>query len=447
MLIKPWTGRQAAFWLLKKAEEGAYINLELSHLLNQRQIADQDRGFATELTYGCLKQQAWLDFFLQKWLTRPLEQLDRPVLIALRLGLYQIHFMDRIPAHAAVSETVDLMKEDAPYATGLVNAVLHKALLQEDWTVRSKKGKAGWLSITYSHPLWMIHRWLKRFGEEETESLLRSNQLTPQTYLRVNTLKISVEDLWKSLQERQVSVRKSELLPECLLLDSPVQSVEDDLARGSVVIQDIGAMIITRVLNPQPGETILDYCSAPGGKATHIAALMENQGEIIALELHEHRVRLINNLARTTGASMIQTLQHDGTKPFDQPNYFDRILLDAPCSGSGVLGRKIDARWQKSYEQFADLIQLQQALLKQAYACLKPGGIMVYSTCSLEWEENEKNVQWFLNEESSASYVPFNLPVPEETLVPEGFYTLLPQKFGGDGFFIAKIQKREIERS
>jgi len=443
MLIKQMNGRKAAFWLLKKAAEGAFINLELSQLLNQRLIADQDRGFATELTYGCLKQQAYLDFFLQKWLTRPLEQLDHSVLIALRLGLYQIHFMDRIPAHAAVSETVDLIKEDAPYATGLVNAVLHKALAQEDWTVRSKKGKAGWLAITYSHPLWMIHRWLKRFGEEETEELLRSNQKTPQTYLRVNTLKISSEDLWKSLQERQVSMRKSELLSECFLLDGPVQNVEEDLARGFVVIQDIGAMMIARVLDPQPGEMILDYCSAPGGKATHLAALMSNQGKVIALELHEHRVELIKRLASRTGATMIQTIQHDGTKPFGQPNSFDRILLDAPCSGTGVLGRKIDARWQKTYEQLAELTELQQALLKQAYACLKPGGTMVYSTCSLEWEENEKNLQWFLNEEPSATLESFKLPMPEETLIPEGFYTLLPQKLGGDGFFIAKIRKEK----
>jgi len=443
MLIKQMNGRQAAFWLLKKAGEGAYINLELSQLLNQRQITDQDRGFATELTYGCLKQQAWLDFFLQKWLTRPLEQLDHPVLIALRLGLYQIHFMDRIPAHAAVSETVDLIKEDAPYATGLVNAVLHKALAQEDWTVRSKKGKAGWLAITYSHPLWMIHRWLKRFGEEETEELLRSNQKTPQTYLRVNTLKISAEDLWKSLQERQVPVRKSELLSECFLLDGPVQNIEEDLARGFVVIQDIGAMMIARVLDPQSGEMILDYCSAPGGKATHLAALMSNHGKVVALELHEHRVELIKRLANRTGATMIQTIQHDGTKPFGQPNSFDRILLDAPCSGTGVLGRKIDARWQKTYEQLAELTELQQALLKQAYACLKPGGTMVYSTCSLEWEENGKNLQWFLNEEPSATLESFKLPMPEETLIPEGYYTLLPQKLGGDGFFIAKIRKEK----
>jgi 16S rRNA (cytosine967-C5)-methyltransferase len=443
MLDKQMNGRQAAFWLLKKAGEGAYINLELSQLLSQRQIADQDRGFATELTYGCLKQQAWLDFFLQKWLTRPLEQLDRPVLIALRLGLYQIHFMDRIPAHAAVSETVELIKEDAPYATGLVNAVLHKALAQEDWTVRSKKGKAGWLAITYSHPLWMIHRWVKRFGEEETEELLRSNQRTPQTYLRVNTLKILAEDLWKSLQERQVPVRKSELLSECFLLDGPVQNVEEDLGRGFVVIQDIGAMMIARVLNPQPGEMILDYCSAPGGKATHLAALMSNQGKVVALELHDHRVELIKRLANRTGATMIQTIQHDGTKPFGQPNSFDRILLDAPCSGTGVLGRKIDARWQKTYEQLAELTGLQQALLKQAYACLKPGGTLVYSTCSLEWEENEKNLQWFLSEEPTATLESFKLPMPEETLIPEGFYTLLPQKLGGDGFFIAKIRKEK----
>jgi len=441
MLEKSLSGRQAAFLLLMKAEEGAYINLELSQLLNQRLIADLDRGFATELTYGCLKQQAWLDFFLQRWLTRPLSQLDRPILIALRLGLYQIHFMDRIPAHAAVSETVDLIKEDFPYAAGVVNAVLHKALKQEDWTVRSKKGKAGWLSITYSHPLWMIYRWIKRFGEESTEALLQANQQTPQTFLRVNTLKILQEDLWESLQERQVPVRKSELLKECFLLEGPVQNIEDDLAHGSVVIQDIGAMMIARVLDPQPGETILDYCSAPGGKATHIAALMLNQGKVVALELHKHRVELIERLAKRTGASIIQTLQHDGTKPLTNALQFDRILLDAPCSGTGVLGRKVDARWQKTYEQLADLVQLQQALLQQAYTYLKPGGSMIYSTCSLEWEENEKNIQWFLSQEPTASLESFELPTPEKLQASEGFYTILPQTFGGDGFFIAKLRK------
>lgn len=441
MVEKSLNGRQAAFLLLKKAEEGAYVNLELSQLLNQRIIVDLDRGFTTELTYGCLKQQAWLDFFLQKWLMRPLSQLDRPILIALRLGLYQIHFMDRIPAHAAVSETVDLIKEEFPYAAGMVNAVLHKALKQEDWSVRSKKGKAGWLSITYSHPLWMIHRWLKRFGEEDTEALLQANQKTPQTFVRVNTLKILPKDLLESLQERQVPVRKSGLFDECLLLEGPVQKIEEDLSRGSVVIQDIGAMMISRILDPQPGEKILDYCSAPGGKATHIAALMLNQGAVVALELHQHRVELIERLAKRTGASIIQSLQHDGTQPLNSVDQFDRVLLDAPCSGTGVLGRKVDARWQKTYEQLADLVHLQQALLKQAYACLKPGGVMIYSTCSLEWEENEKNIQWFLEEEPTASLESFELPTPEKEKAPEGFYTILPQKFGGDGFFIAKLRK------
>lgn len=437
------TARQAAHWLLCKASEGAFVNLELSQLLNRRVVRDLDRGLLTELTYGCLKQQLWLDFFLQKWLTRPLSQLDLPVLVALRLGLYQIHFMDRIPAHAAVSETVDLVKTQAPYASGFVNAVLHKALQHTDWTVRSKKGKAGWLSVTYSHPLWMIHRWLKRFGEEATEALLQSNQETPFTFLRVNTLKISPEEYWHSLQERQVPVRKTNDMSECFRLEGSVQLVEEDLKNGLIVIQDIGAMIISRVLNPQPGESVLDYCAAPGGKSTHLAALMQNQGLVVALDLHEHRVRLIRQLAERTGVTIIQANTHDGTKPYPFSQFFDRVLLDAPCSGTGVLGRKVDARWQKSYEQLVELTQLQQALLKQAYASVKPGGVLLYSTCSLEWEENERNVERFLDQESSASLVPFSMPGHSESVIQQGYYTILPQEFNGDGFFLALIRKKQ----
>ena len=436
------SARQAALQSCIKIAQGSYVNLETASVLNSGQLIPVDRGLYTELVYGCVKRQAWLDFFLLKWCTRPLAQLDLSVLVSLRLGLYQIHYMDRIPAYASVDQTVELVKQEIPYAAGMVNAILHKAAAQTDWTVKSKKGKAGWLAITYSHPLWLIQRWLKRFGEEETQNLLASNNLTPNLFARVNTLSCSVETMQQWFAAHDIEAIFNETVPQACQINAPISDLMGEIENGHLVIQDIGAMLIAQTLAPKPGERVLDYCAAPGGKTTHLAALMQNQGEIVACDLYEQRVGLIAATARRTGATIIEAKVHDGTKPLAQATYFDKILVDAPCSGTGVLRRKVDARWSKEYEQLASLVSLQRALLQNAYACLKPGGHLIYSTCSLEREENEKNIQWFLAEEPTAELIPFTISGPKQRYENAGYFTILPHYFDGDGFFLAMLSKK-----
>lgn len=436
------SARQAALQSCIKIAQGSYVNLETASVLNSGQLIPADRGLYTELVYGCVKRQAWLDFFLLKWCTRPLAQLDLSVLVSLRLGLCQIHFMDRIPAYASVDQTVELVKQETPYAAGMVNAILHKAATQTDWTVKSKKGKAGFLSITYSHPLWLIQRWLKRFGEEETVALLASNNQTPNLFARVNTLRCSIESMQQWFAAHGIEAVFSDVVPQACRIHAPISDLMGEIENGHLVIQDIGAMLIAQTLAPKAGERVLDYCAAPGGKTTHLAALMQNKGEILACDLYEQRVGLIASTAKRTGASIVQAMIHDGTKSLARENYFDKILVDAPCSGTGVLRRKVDARWTKEYEQLASLVTLQRALLQSAYACLKPGGRLVYSTCSLEQEENEKNIQWFLEQEPTAELIPFTISGPKQRDQNEGYFTILPHYFDGDGFFLAMLSKK-----
>ncbi|HZW50030.1 MAG TPA: 16S rRNA (cytosine(967)-C(5))-methyltransferase RsmB [Bacillota bacterium] len=436
------TARQAALQSCIKIAQGSYVNLETAYVLNSGQLIPADRGLYTELVYGCVKRQVWLDFFLLKWSTRPLAQLDLSVLISLRLGLYQIHFMDRIPAYASVDETVELVKQETPYAAGMVNAILHKAAVQTDWTVKSKKGKAGFLSVTYSHPLWMIQRWLKRFGEQETVALLEANNQTPNLFARVNTLCSSIDAMQQWFTANEIEAVFNDAVVQACQISAPISDLMGEIEKGHLVIQDIGAMLITQILAPQPNDCVLDYCAAPGGKTSHMAALMQNKGEIIACDLYEQRVGLIASTAKRTGASIVQAKVHDGTKSLARENYFDKVLVDAPCSGTGVLRRKVDARWTKEYEQLAALVTLQRALLRNAYAALKPGGRLIYSTCSLEQEENEKNIEWFLEQEPTAELIPFTISGPKQNYENEGYFTILPHYFDGDGFFLAMLTKK-----
>lgn len=431
--------RQAAFQVLLRVEEGAFLSPLVQEMMREKGLSPIERPLFSELVNGVLKNRLYLDFFLQKWVNRPFNSLSLKVQTALRLGLYQIHFLDGIPPHAAVMETVELIKKEERKATGLTNAVLRRAAAHEDFSIKSKKGLAGHLSIEYSHPLWMIQRWLKRYGPETTEAFLKINQEQPRVYARLNTLKVTAVELEAELNQKGLLYEKSELNETAYILSGSLSDFNEFFQLGWLNLQDLGTMLIVDIIKPKPDERVLDMCAAPGGKTSHLAALMGNQGEIHALELHPGRFRALKRNLQTLGVENTKTYLQDATKWLAEP--YDKILLDAPCSGTGVLGRKPDARWKKSYQQILGLSQLQKELLESGFKNLKPGGHLLYSTCSLEWEENEKNIQWFLENEPKAKLLPFSVPTLQGLEKSSGQFNLLPNLSGGDGFFMALLTK------
>lgn len=438
--------RDAALTTLLRVSEGAYVNLEVQKTLRQQgRWLRAEKNLYTELAYGCVRWQLYLDHFLSRWSSQELDHLEAPVLAAIRLGLYQIRFLSGIPNHAAVAASCEALKRLLPRAVGYANAVLRKAVQEQDWRIDAEPGSPRWLSIAYSHPQWMVERWLKRWGREETERLLERNNQIPPTWMRVNGLKTKQDAFFQALRDKEIDFERIESLPEAFrLVDTPVEALKEEMAEGLISVQDVGAMVMAHALQPQAGMRVLDLCAAPGGKSCQIAELMENQGHILAVDLHEARCRLIEGQALRLGIGIIETRCQDA-RELDASPIYDRVLLDAPCSGTGVLRRKVDARWQKSADQFAELQLLQRQLLDAAARTLKPGGILLYSTCSLEAEENEANIRWFLAKYPAFALVPFpDHPALQSLSGADLGLATVNGSFGdSDGFFLALLQLRQ----
>jgi 16S rRNA (cytosine967-C5)-methyltransferase len=437
---------------------GGFVEDLLENALHGASLSPADRGLCQEITYGVVRWQATLDWLIARK-TNGREQ--KPALQnLLRLGLYQIFWLDRIPDHAAVHETVELAKRNGLGAqAGFVNAVLRGYLREQDETRKLLAGlKNSQPALGWSHPQWLVARWQKRWGIEKTASLLEWNNTPPKTFARVNALKFRRDEF----HEPQTSginlgargTRPSELKDAGDLLTRwREENVEYDFVRrnwleenlvfelkshpplnslasfrdGWFYIQDPGTLLAVCMLGPQPGETILDFCAAPGGKTTFIAQLMNNQGRIVAQDVSEERLKWIQENCARLGVTCVETILPSTLNP--QPSTgFDRVLVDAPCSNTGVMRRRVDLRWRIQPEEIERLRATQLDLLQQAATRVKPGGILVYSTCSLEPEENGKVVKQFLSDHAG-----FKL---------ESELELLPFADGVDGAYVARMGKR-----
>ena len=424
-------------------EEGAYANVALVRELRRKELSDVDRRFVTELVYGAVKAGDTLDWILRRYVNRPLRKIPPMVREVLRLGIYQIFYMDKVPPSAACNEAVELTKKYSHTGTvKFVNAVLRTAVREpEKAKFPEGKGKeAERLALSCCHPLWMVKRWIKAFGVEETGRLCAFNNVQPILSLRTNTLKISRASLLEELAAAGAEAKPSGWSPEGILCLS--HGALDDfpaLSQGFCQVQDESSMLVAHVMAPRAGEFVIDACSAPGGKATHLAALMGNRGRVLACDIYEHKLRRIEENAARLGIEVIETTLMDaralGEKYKEQA---DRVLVDAPCSGLGVLRRKPDARWRKRVEEIKALPKLQSEILESAARALKPGGVLVYSTCTIEPEENQQVVESFLNHhedfhlDDTGSFLPCGKR--QEKLVQ-----LYPQRDGTDGFFIARM--------
>lgn len=418
----------AARVLGRRPDSEEYTETLLERSLAPARLSPADRGLTQELVFGVVRWEATLDWLIDRKTTGRKQKAALQDL--LRLGLYQIFWLDRIPDHAAVHETVEQAKRGGYGAqAGFINAVLRGYLREADETRRLlAELKTSQPALGYSHPDWLVTRWQKQFGPEATTQLLESNNTPPKTYARINSLRTDAAKLIEAWREEGVDYDfvtrdwTGENLTFELKSHPPLATLES-FRKGWFYIQDPSTLLAVRELRPQTGESILDLCAAPGGKATFIAQLMKNEGRIVAHDNVPDRLKLIQENITRLGVTNVEV-----TSALDpRPSTFDRILVDAPCSNTGVLRRRVDLRWRIQPDEITRLRATQLDLLQKSAARLKPGGTLVYSTCSLEPEENSELVQQFLSTQPG-----FKLEREQQ---------LLPFADGVDGAYVARLAK------
>jgi 16S rRNA (cytosine967-C5)-methyltransferase len=445
--------RRIALSVLSSLHES---NVTLDHRLTQafekrRPLKQRDRALATELVLGVLRWRGRLDWVIDHLSKMPVHKIDPLVLDIVRLGLYQILFLARIPVSAAVNDSVDLAKEKAPlWVVRFVNAILRSAVrrAKEIPMPADADDPVAAIAIEESHPRWMVGRWVKRMGIEETRRLCKANNQIPPVTARVNTLKVSRGELLRSLTGHVKKVDRTRFSPDGLALRGLKRAIPDMPAfqDGWFQVQDEAAQLVSYLLGPRPGETILDACAGRGGKTGHIAQLMKNSGAIKAMDLQAWKLQALKASMKRLGVSNVTTWHHDLSQSVgeDLTGTFDRILLDAPCSGLGVLRRRPDIKWRKQEEDLPRLQRKQQHLLASLAPWVKRGGCLVYSVCSLEPEEGERVVDNFLKSETDfvIDCSSTGLAEMDECLVDgSGIFRSLPHEHDMDGFFAVRLKK------
>ena len=441
--------RQLASEILFKVDtRRAYADILLDQALRTTGLGERDRALLTEITYGTLRWRGAIDGRLSLSLSRPLAEVDAPIRNLLRHTCYQLVYLDRIPPYAAINEAVELAKAfGGRKAAGFVNGVLRNFLrtphnqrqVQTDTTVPS-------LAVQYSHPEWLVQRWLDDFGADTAQALMSSNNERAPLILRANALRISREELIDRLRAARIDATAAPFAPQGIWL--PAGGVIESLpgfAEGLFQIQGEASQLVSGLLSPQPGERILDACAAPGGKSTHIAELMHDDGEILAIDISPRGVEKIRQNANRLGLKSVRAVHADAGEPSaelsDAP--YDRILVDAPCSGLGTLRAHPEIKWNRGAHDIARLSRVQLKILNQISEHLKINGTLVYSTCTLTLEENERNVASFL-----AAHAEFELQEAARYLPHEAkhmargkYFQALPHRDNTDGFYAARMRK------
>ena len=444
---KPLNARTAAVDIISQVfEEGAYTNLVLNKFLRNSTLSILERHLVTELVYGTVKAKGTLDWYLAACVNRPLAGVEGKILNTLRVALYQILYMDRIPQSAAVNEAVKTARffgneGTAKFVNGVLRGFLRKQEANEFVFPDEEKDDAGYLALKFMHPRWLVKRWLGPHGKENVEKLLAFNNASAPVCLRVNTLVTSREKFLADLEEIKVKAHASSWSKDGIVIDEmPSLMTIFEKFPDSFYIQDESSMLVADLLNPQKGECILDLCAAPGGKTTHLAQRMENQGEIVACDVHEHKLKLIQENTKRLGIKIIKTQLNDGTIfQREWANKFDRVLVDAPCSGMGVLRRRAEARWTKDKKDLKIFPPLQLSILKCAARYVKEGGCLVYSTCTIEQAENHYLIEEFLKAFPDWERVSFKHPLTGAELDE---LQIWPYEDNIDGFYICVLQRK-----
>ena len=444
----PQQPRRLAVMILNRIDtSGAFAEPLLDRCLSRWRDGDpRDRALVTELVYGTLRMRGFLDWVLAQFLRKDLAPEETSLRNILRTALYQLFYTERIPPHAAVNEAVALARTLCPGREALVNAVLRGVLRRRDRLPYPERrvDLPGYISVLHSHPSWLVERWLRQWGPEETLALCRANNTIPDTVLRVNRLQTTGKKVIEALAGEGVVAEKTRYAPEGLVVRSAGKILRDTLSyrRGDFQIQDEASQLIARLVHPAAGEAILDLCAGIGGKASHLAELTDNRGRIIAVELLTSKIKKLHGLASRLGISVISTVAADATHPLVEvpPGSCDRVLLDVPCSGLGTLRRCPEIKWRLAPGRLARHAALQKRLLARAGDYVKPGGRLVYSTCSIMAEENEDVVRAFLEQRRDFHRISAEAPA-SELLDGDGYFRTFPHRHGTDGFFGAVLEK------
>lgn len=450
--------------LLTQHKSGDPLDEVCNRLWDRQAMDGRDRAFAMELVYGVLRRQETLDWRLEPALKKPLPRLPLMVQMLLRMGMYQLVYMDRVPASAAVNESVNLAKANKAQLgrdwSGLVNAVLRTVMrLPERPFPELQPDPAVALSIRYAVPQWLCTRWVEQMGVERAEAACQTVSAVPALTLRVNRQRVTRDAFLEQLIGAGIAARPTTVSPAGVILEEGrAVTTIPGFQEGLFYVEDEAAQLVPLLLDPQPDERILDVCAAPGGKATHLAELMSNRGQIVAMDRHAVRLQVLKENCQRLGVTIIAPVVGDArelgtvvarqkTDPqIPSPGVFDRILVDAPCSGIGVLRRHPDAKGKKDAGMFARHQTLQAEILKQASSVLRPGGVLVYSTCSTEPEETEEVIARFSRDHSEyvrESIVPWLHASALPFVTAQGSLCTMGNTLGMDGFYAVRLRKTQ----
>jgi 16S rRNA (cytosine967-C5)-methyltransferase len=425
--------------------DGAWADHAFRAEAARARLGARDRALAQQLAYGTVQRRASLDYVLSAIASRPVAGIDPGLRDLLRLGIYQLLHLGGIPDHAAVNETVELAKEECGRGHRFANALMRRAAREGADLLRELSPECPReVAILHSHPEWLVQLWWDLLGPAEALALLERDNVAAESAVRVNELLLTPAEATRAFAEAGVRVRPAEHLPEGLVLDTSYDLHGSPLwAAGAIMPQSRASMLVARILAPEPGERVLDMCAAPGAKTTHVAALMDGAGEVVAVERNADRAERLVATCERMAARQVRVVCADArTEAPDGP--FDRVLVDPPCSDLGTLQSRPDLRWRKSPDQLAELAALQCELLDSAAARLRPGGVLVYSTCTLSPDENERQVRGFLGRRPGWEVDDLGAEYPEYAHPDApGLLRLLPHQHGTDGFLVARLRRTE----
>ncbi|MCA1321350.1 16S rRNA (cytosine(967)-C(5))-methyltransferase RsmB [Bacillus tianshenii] len=433
--------------LINVEKKQAYSNLLINNYLESGKLNKKDSGLFTEIVYGTIQRTMTLDYYLAPFIVKQ-KKLEDWVKVLLRLTLYQMLYLDKVPARAAIFEAVEIAKKKGHKGVAsVVNGVLRSIQRQGVPDLEKMKDDVDRISIATSHPRWMVEKWIAEYGVENTERMCEMNLVPPSQTARVNTAKATVEEVIAMLRAQGFDVDKGEVAQESIVSNKGNLAYSNAFKNGFITIQDESSMLVARALGAEPGQTVYDSCAAPGGKTTHIAEMMKGTGTVISTDLHDHKVKLIKEQADRLDLSNIEVKAMDSRKAQEafQKEMFDKILVDAPCSGFGVIRRKPDLKYTKTMQDVKQLATIQSAILDEVAPLVKKGGTLVYSTCTIDKEENTEVVKAFLeNHEDFEIDMSINELVPQkiQTYIQDGMLQLLPHYYGTDGFFIVRLKRQ-----
>ena len=417
--------RRCAFEVVRRVfEQGAYA--DRAFLGQARELSPRDRSLAQAIAYGTVQRRLTLDHVARELVGRPLRRLEPAVLASLRVSLFQLLFLQGVAEHAVVDEGVELVKSASPGGARLVNAVLRRAAREGPSLLEHLHDRdPGSAALLHSVPVWLAEMWWRELGPQTTRELLARVNQPAESALRANLLVASRDEVAERVGRR---THPAPGIPEGLVLEEPFDAHGSGLwLEGAIMPQSRGSMLVARVAAPEPGQRVLDLCAAPGGKTTHLAALMEGSGSVVAVERHPRRAEALEQTCARMHASNVRVVIGDAAE-WEGPDEFDRVLVDPPCSGLGTLQSRPDLRWRASVEGIAELVDEQRAILAAAARATRPGGTLTYSVCTISRAEGEGQIDWFREQHGE-----FGL---EESL------QLLPHRDGTDGFFVARLRRQ-----